>query len=431
MLLLRSVLMGVLATLLAVGLAGAAPGSLDPTFSQDGWLRSRDFFGYSQEYMPKGAEDIALQEDGKIVATGELESGYESPFGAFRYTADGDLDRTFGDGGWVDTDVGDLGHAHAVAIQKDGKIVLAGDEFEQLPRCIVLVRYLPGGSLDKGFGRSGIVKTCRRSFSSLGPDVAVQRDGKIVTLALSYRDTPSGQIYHLAVLRYRADGGLDRSFSRDGISVVPRFGQWPNALAVQADGSIVVAGSETGTNLTTNFVVARLHRNGAPDRSFGRGGLRKVDFGRRDDSASAVALDGRGRIVVAGQSSVGRLARDRRLALVRLRANGKVDRRFGKRLTKFGPHGGGVRAVAIQRDGRVVVAGVAYDDPSWLGGAWVLARYEPNGRLDRSLGRRGFIMGDFGTGFDWAGAIALQPDGKIVVGGQVYEDQAVARYLSR
>jgi uncharacterized delta-60 repeat protein len=431
MLLWRAVFVGVLATLVAVGLAAAAPGTVDTTFSQDGWLRSRDFFGDFQEYMPKGAEDIALQRDGKIVATGELESGYESPFGAFRYTADGDLDRTFGEGGWVDTDVGDLGHAHAVAIQKDGKIVLAGDEFEQIPRCTVLVRYLPDGSLDKGFGRSGIVRTCRRSLSPLGTDVAVQAGGKIVTLALSFHDTPQRQYYDLAVLRYRADGRLDRSFSHDGIAIVSGFGQWPQALAVQANGSIVVAGSEYGANLTDNFVVARLRQNGAPDRAFGRGGLRKVDFAHRDDHADAVALDGRGRIVVAGQSSVGQLPRDRRLALVSLRANGNVDRRFGRRLTKFGPHGCGARAVAIQRDGRVVAAGVAYDDPSWLGGAWVVARYGPNGRIDGSFGHRGFILGDFGTGFDWAGALALQPDGKIVVGGQVYEDQAVARYLPR
>src|SRR5262245_58833109 len=103
---------GILVSLIVVSTAASRGGDLDPAFSGDGWLRSRDFYGLFQEYMPAAAEDIALQSDGKIVGVGEIDAGYEDVFGAFRYTASGDLDRSFGEAGVAVVHAGSFPNPH-------------------------------------------------------------------------------------------------------------------------------------------------------------------------------------------------------------------------------------------------------------------------------------------------------------------------------
>jgi hypothetical protein len=120
-----------------------------------------------------------------------------------------------------------------------------------------------------------------------------------------------------------------------------------------------------------------------------------------------------------------------RIAVLRLNRNGTLDRRFGKRLLKPGAHGGYARAILVDRGGGIVVGGLAYDDSRLDTAAWALARYRPSGALDRSFGQGGIVLSDFGTGADWVGALAEQRDGKIVAAGEVYGDQAIARYLPR
>jgi uncharacterized delta-60 repeat protein len=170
-----------------------------------------------------------------------------------------------------------------------------------------------------------------------------------------------------------------------------------------------------------------------PIARFSRDGHRIVTFwSMRSGSARGLDLQRDGRIVVTGTSSVGYPRSTRvRIGVVRLKRDGRLDRGFARRgrtLLKPARYGGSGHGVAVQRDGRIVVAGSGFDDEDYDSAFWVIARYLPNGRLDRSFGRRGIAVGDFGTGIDWAGAVALQPDGRIVVGGEVYADQALARY---
>ncbi|HEU5065518.1 MAG TPA: delta-60 repeat domain-containing protein, partial [Gaiellaceae bacterium] len=116
-----------LVALSSIALASAAAsGRLDPTFSGDGWVRSYDQTGYTRGYFPRGAEDIALQPDGKILATGEIQDGgSEHYFGVYRWTSTGELDASFGEGGWAVTKVGEVAFPRAVAVQRDGKIIVA------------------------------------------------------------------------------------------------------------------------------------------------------------------------------------------------------------------------------------------------------------------------------------------------------------------
>jgi hypothetical protein len=117
--------------------------------------------------------------------------------------------------------------------------------------------------------------------------------------------------------------------------------------------------------------------------------------------------------------------------VLRLNRDGSLDRRFGRRLLKIGAHGGFAQAVLADPNGGVFVGGLTYDSSALDASAWALMRFRSTGALDRSWGRGGIVIGDFGTGADWIGALARQRDGRIVAGGEVYGDQALARYLTR
>jgi uncharacterized delta-60 repeat protein len=428
-----------LASLVLALPAAAARGDLDRSFSGDGWVRTYEIFGYAKGFFPKGAEDVAIQPDGKILAVGELQDGNSHWwFGVYRWLPNGDIDRSFGSGGWVANAFGAFPMPHTVALQEDGKILVGGQiECPDLQLCFGIVRYKPNGSIDAGFGSSGIA---RATFpgSRCGceiADLAVQRNGRIVAVGSRFRGGDAQDDLLLAVARFLPDGRLDRSFSRDGrLSLDFGYGDdLGSAVAVQADGRIVVGGVASYRYRTeADFAVVRLRQNGTLDRTFSRDGVQSVNFARRRyDDLYGLDLQADGRIVAAGLSAVGFRREAPRIAVLRLNRNGTLDRRFGKRLLKPGAHGGYARAVLVDRGGGIVVGGLAYDDSRLDTAAWALARYRPSGALDRSFGQGGIVLSDFGTGADWVGALAEQRDGKIVAVGEVYGDQAVARYLPR
>jgi uncharacterized delta-60 repeat protein len=428
------------AVLSVTTLASAGGGDLDPSFSGDGWVRSYDVTGYTGPYFAKSAEDLAIQPDGKIVAVGEVQDGDSRHyFGVLRWTADGRLDRSFGNGGLSVTDVGVFEIAHAVALQRDGKLVVAGDAVGlegacDLTTCIVVARYGRDGSLDRSFGTAGVVHTGTFGCGCVANDVAIQPDGKIVVAGWRFRYGPSDESKAFAVNRYLPDGRLDPSFSRDGLATisVDRGLDAGYAVALQPDGRIVVAG-QNGKSFGTmeDFGLIRLRRNGTLDRTFSRNGRQTVNFGKaRRDMAVALAVQRDGRVIVVGVSRATPISTPS-IAIARLRRNGRLDRSFGsrgRRLTVPVPNGGDGRAVAVQPDGRILVAGQALEHRNQNAASWLLVRYTNRGTMDRSFGRGGVVVSDFGTGIDSAEAIMLQADGRILVGGEVYMDHAIARY---
>ncbi len=414
----------------------AAGGELDRSFSGDGWVRTLAVRASTNTYLPRGGEDVALQPDGKILVTGEiLDATSHWYFGVFRYTAGGSLDRTFAGEGFAEIDLGAAEFAHAVAIQRNGRIVVAGEADCPYAVCFALVRFLPDGRLDRSFGAGGVVRTMfSRYGASRAYDVAVQPDGRIVAVGMRFRGNDAQNDELFAVARYLPDGRLDRSFSRDGLASVDfDFGDDDaSAVALQPGGKILVAGRGTHNVYRTeeDFAVARFRRNGTLDRTFSDDGRATVDFGHRlSDGVRGLALWRGGRIVLAGSS--GKRGTVPRIAVARLRANGRLDRSFGaggKRLTRPGPHGGYADAVVQQPNGWIVVAGRVFDDGRLDTSAWVLARYGRAGALDRSFGRRGLVVSDFSTGADWVGGLAVQRDARIVAAGSVGESQSLARY---
>jgi uncharacterized delta-60 repeat protein len=412
----------------------AAGGGLDSSFAGgSGWLRTVEVRSPSNNYLPGGAEDLALQADGKLLVVGKIIDGLSHwYFGVFRYTAEGALDGSFGAGGWAELDLGGASFAHTVAVQRDGRIVVAGEGNCDLSTCFTLVRFMPDGSVDRSFS-GGVVRTRFATYgSSRAYDVAVQPDGKIVVVGMRYTGSDAADDEVFAVARYLPDGSLDRTFSGDGLASVD-FGYGDadaDVVAVQPNGRILVAGNgkRSGSWTAGDFAVARLLPDGRLDRSFSGDGRSTVDFGR-SETVYGLALQRDGRIVAAGSS--GALRAPPRIGVMRLRADGRLDHSFGshgKLLTRPGSNGGYARAVVQQRDGRILVGGRVFDDDRHDTSNWVLVRYRPTGGLDTSFGRGGLAVGDYSTGADWVGALATQPDGRIVAAGEIGASLGLARY---
>jgi len=418
---------------LAIPSVASAAGGLDAAFSEDGWVRTLEVRTPTSNYLPEGVEDLALQSDGKIVAVGELQDGSSAwYFGVFRYTSSGELDTSFGEGGWAHTNLGSFDFAHAVAIQDDGKIVVGGESDCRYASCFTLARYTAEGALDPTFGGGdGVVRT---TFSECGCrvyDLAIAPNGKIVAVGWRFRYGDAQDDGLFAIARYRPDGRLDTTFSRDGRTSID-FGygdDFARAVAVQPDGKILVAGSGTRNLYLTedDFAFARFRTDGSLDPTFSGDGLRTIHFGgERSDGAYGIDVQSDGRILAVGASGPAP-----RMAVTRLTASGGLDTSFGRRLTRPSAAGGYATAVVEHPDGRILVAGRAFEDTEHDASDWVVARYGRGGGLDATWGGDGIVLTDFGTGADSADALAVQDDGRLVVGGAIYSSQGLARYHTR
>lgn len=408
----------------------AAPGDLDVTFSGDGKLTGWAGSGRS----------LALQPDGKMVVVGTDADG--GNFVASRYNPDGSPDVTFGGGdGVVTTDIG-YSHetANAVALQPDGKIVAVGTTWDgggSQWGHFSLVRYNPDGSLDLTFGGGdGIVVTHNLGTGWVQANaVAIQPDGKIV--AAGETDWYLYDFAEFTVIRYNPDGSLDLPFGGGGGQAKIPWGPGPfggiapavenvTAVAIQADGKIVAAGYTFGFWLYTALV--RLTSNGALDNTFAGGyGVVVTDIRSGADVPFSVAIQPDGKITTAGYSNDG--SRDA-FAIVRFTSDGSLDTTFdsdGKVVTPIGSGNSGARTVAVQSDGKILVAGSSYNGPN---GDFTLARYNPNGSLDLTFGGGdGIAATDFGGTDDYAWSMAIDTSGRSVVVGRTGTALAIARFL--
>ncbi len=238
-------------------------GSLDTNFSDDGFVTTA--IGISAD-----ARAVAVHPDGKIVVAGYSDSGNGNDLVVARYTAAGSLDTGFGTDGIVTTDInsGSDDYGMAMALRPDGRIVVAGRSGGDF----VVARYTTAGALDTTFGNGGIVTTDISSGSvDYGEAVALQSDGKIVVAGFSW----IGGDADVAVVRYTAAGALDTSFGGDGIVTLDIGSGTGNdrgyAVAVQSDGKIVVVGRSNAAVAATvrdNFLVVRYTATGALDTTF-------------------------------------------------------------------------------------------------------------------------------------------------------------------
>ncbi|MBK8092251.1 MAG: choice-of-anchor D domain-containing protein [Verrucomicrobiaceae bacterium] len=389
----------------------AAPGDLDTTFNGSGKVTTSVGSGTDDK-----AFSVAVQADGKILVAGYSHNGTNNDFGLVRYTSSGVLDSTFGTGGKVTTSVGSGatgGAGYGVVVQNDGKILVAGNRWNGSNYDFALVRYTSAGVLD------GQVTTSFGSSSDDGRSVALQNDGKIIVAGWS--SVSNG----FALVRYTSAMALDTSFGTGGLVSLAIGGGSGLSVKVQGDGNILVAGySSNGSN--DDFKLVRYTATGTLDTGFGTGGIVTTPIGSGNDQAFSMALQNDGNIVVAGFYRNGS---SNDFALVRYTSTGALDTSFGSAGIATNPIGSGDdngQSVAIQNNGKIIVAGSSSGD-------FALVRYTSAGALDASFGNSGKVTTPIGSSGDYGTSVAIQNDGNIVAAGYTYTGTrysfAVVRYI--
>jgi uncharacterized delta-60 repeat protein len=383
-------------TFVALGLLGVSSaadlplaGDLDASFGNGGAVTSDT----------GGIGGLAVQPDGKIVVAG---TSNDLRILLARYLPNGSLDPSFGNGGQVETQVGAWAFAQSVALQSDGKIVVAGGSYQGDDTVLeefTLARYNPNGSLDTTFGTDGITNTVipeqpaptvATTESATARSLAVLPGGDILAAGSSTLDGSISGMSSFALARYKPDGSLDPTFGDGGIVQTPSPGVGVG-IAVQPDGQIVAS-------------------EGNALRGYTRTGSFNLEFDRdpKLQSDDALTLQA-GKIVVAGASRPAKRRTPWSLEIARYKKNGHLDSAFGargqieiRRVRSLLP-----TAISTQNHGKLLIA-ASYPDQA----RGAVVRLLRNGRLDRHFGRGGIVWLK-----DGAFSLASQEDGKILVGG--------------
>jgi uncharacterized delta-60 repeat protein len=411
-------------------------GDVDANFGDNG-TQVTDLGAEGEE-----VEALALDGSNRIVAAGVTDN---SNFAIARYESDGAPDATFDDDGEQTTDFGGDDGASAVLADATDGVVAAGGSATNF----AVARYESTGEPDTSFGTvvpaNGTTTTSfpNGAAADTARDLAIQSDGKLVMAGASRQN---GTGADLALARYNANGTLDTGFGGGDGRVTTDFeggDDHANAVAVQSDGKIVVAGLATigapGSE-QSDFAVARYNADGTPDASFGGGdGRVTADFGGTDEALDVVVAAGR--ITAVGDVDGGTAQPDGSVVGLAAftQATGAPDNTFsvdGLQTTQVRPAepfpGDHARAAAPASGGRLVVAGSSGETN---GEDFVLLRYEAGGDLDTTFRGDGIELTDFGGTFDAAYDMAVQADGKLVLAGTRRDDNtfdqllAVARYL--
>jgi len=362
-----------------------------------------------------------------------------SSHAAFDPAQFGALDINFGSQGKQTTSFSPWNDvAHDLALQSNGKIVLAGhaNNTDGTDDDFALLRYNTDGNLDTTFGTGGKLTTyffaSPNDKQEQAEAVAIQADGKIV--AAGWTINPQGQAV-FALARYNVDGTLDKSFDTDGLVTTKlRAKTEDNAdyirdVVIQPDGKIVVTGmSLDSVKGSSDFATVRYLSSGTLDTTFGSNGIVITPIGESDDGASGLVLQPDGKLIAAG-ASCNSLDCDITngnydFAFVRYNADGSLDKTFnddGKAAfsTAILLFSDGASRVTLQADGRIVAAGgrMKGDDNYRQRGDFALVRLTANGQLDTSFGQMGWVKTPIGLDVSGAADIAYRQDGKLVVVG--------------
>ncbi len=329
-------------------------GTLDPTFGNGGWATA----SYASNYSGI-TYGMVLQPDGRIVTAGYVATDVDNDdFCAARFNSDGTLDATFGGDGLVHYGFSENGDhaAHAIALQADGRIVLAGHADLDLDEHIGVMRLNTDGTLDTDFdgdGRVAIELNEERSVEA----IAIRSDGRIVLVGTA--DYTSGFVTQL-----NSDGSLDTGFGTGGTTLVNMGGQFEGwAVAIQADGKVLVGGNTYGWD--QNYALARLNQDGSFDTSFGTGGSVISGFSNipYNDYGRCLLVQPDGRILLGGATSENS---DNAFGVMRFNSDGSLDNGFdgdGQVIHNIvSGYADQPYAMAFQPDGKVVCAGLATSD---------------------------------------------------------------------
>ena len=404
--------------------AYAAAGQLDPTFGAGGKIET----SFPNAVIPSRA---LLQSTGDIIVVAGFDNTTMATeaFGVVRYLPKGTLDTSFGtQGRSLAAFTNFINSPNSAGLQPDGKIVVAGEasSADGTLSEFAVARFNANGGLDSSFGKGGKVTT---NFVGVQPGgvrnpatvVLVQTDGKILVVGTASRCAKC--VSHVAMARYNTDGTSDTTFGSGGRELIVLFGGTPNAIAELSTGDFLTISGQ---------VIAQFSPAGSLRSSVTGGTIVVSSVG----GANVFQADGK--YLLAQGAAGGAGENDTDTQLIRFNATGGVDFAFSNSPFDFGPEvplPDFAAAVAVQVDGRIVVAGTT--QPNVSSENMGVARLNVNGSLDATFGNGGRVTTAFPSALTAATAVAIQADGKIVVVGQALVNSTgavnlvLARYLAQ
>lgn len=283
---------------------------------------------------------LVRMSDGRYVACGIIfGAGTATDFLTARFNADGSLDTSFNSVGYAATPFLTSGsgaalydQCNAVGLQSDGKIISAGYTDAAGPARVAVTRHTTSGALDTTFGDHGKVMI----DASLGPAAESSVQALVVLpddkLLLAGNAGGTFNNIDFLLMRLNADGSPDTQFGTNGIVRTPigAGADIANAMVVQPDGRIVLAGSSAAADTRADFALARYLADGTPDSTFGGGsGHVTTAIGPGEDVAYALTLMPWGRLVAAGSARISTTASGTDVALAAYNTDGSLDKYFG------------------------------------------------------------------------------------------------------
>lgn len=370
-------------------LAGA---TLDPTFGENGIAA----------HQPGVIHELHKLPDGKTLAVGSIFTAVgDADYYLARFNSDGSYDTSFGFGdGYSSFGFNGPGYIEqltSVAVQNDGKVVVAGYVGESDKQCLLLARFTANGALDQSFDQDGIA-LFTDTIAPEASDLAIQNDGKFVIVG----SEDDGAI----VRRFNTDGSPDLAFGTAGqlnlksITGIPSFA---TSIILQGNGKILVGGSCSLDNSFDTFLVFRLTTAGKLDSSFGWNGQARIfEFPPYDRQITAMARQNDGTIVAVGEEGSAP-------ALLRISSSGKLIgsiQRFD--VLQFGGYEDHFTDVAILPNDRILATGRSDID------SLLVAHANADGSPDTNYAPQGIVVSD--PDF-FPSSAAVQSDGTVLLGG--------------
>jgi uncharacterized delta-60 repeat protein len=379
-------------------------------------------------------QDVKVQTDGKIVAIGTTYTpSYTSSIQVTRLMPDGTPDASFADNGQYSFTLNSETGAYKCLIKNDGKILVAGYTTNYSTYWSLLIQLNEDGTPDPEFGDNGVVLHTMGTYENFIYALALQDDGAILTAGYTqnseYRNVPT-------VLRFSETGILDTSFGIDGAATIPvtEIDNDFSAISLQSDGKIVAAGHISNGMSWFSLLVARFDQNGVLDPTYGTDGVVNMNLGNVDDEFYDMVITGNDEAILTGfvvsQSDLAF-----KLLLMKLDNSGYLSLSFG--LGGFSiwgevPFTFG-DAMALQPDGKILVAG-STGELAPGNNDWAVWRFNADGNIDNTFGTNGVSTLDLFGNAEEALGIALYQD-KIILAGKTRNaenklDFAVAEFMN-
>jgi uncharacterized delta-60 repeat protein len=403
-----------------VNFAQAQAGTLDPTFGNGGIVTTS--FG-------NGSAGVGSfeQSNGDIVAVAQVDfvDNEGTGIGLVRYTSTGALDTTFGTDGITNTTFpGFTFDPFGFAVQRNGDILVAGEAISSAGRIeFGLARYTSDGILDATFGNGGLVTTLVGVRVDVPTAMLLQPNGTIVMAGFEVAQEGIAPA-KMSMVRYNPNGSLDTTFGTGGISLVTDTITGPDALALLSNGNYLAVG-QNGSGKTG--VVVELNSKGVLLPKVTAGAL-TVALSSSQGGASPTIFQSNGDYIVATTTCTDdSQCRGHKIGVSRFLETGKVDTSFRATVESFNPNQttSVAKAIALQVNGQIVVGGLINAD---TGG---LVRLDSNGELDTTFGTvDSFGICCSVTSEQTVTGLLIQTDGNIVAIGELDGDLALARFLA-